>query len=426
MNLHYNLEDYPGLSKLILYGLQWLAISVPTLVILAQVMTALQPDVDGVIYLQVLLLITGTAQLVQVIWGHRLPLILGPAAVLLVGSLASSSAPPGAVPGAMLVGAALMFLVSISGMVSPLQRLFTPQVVAVVLLLIAFTLLPTIRNLVLASATPEEMPLRLGFTLGMLLLLFALQPFLHGMWKSTLVIWAMLGGTLGWKWLSPVDVIAPEGMFFSVPLEQLRFEFVFDPGVIAAFLVCYMVLAINDIGSIQALDQMLKPDRMDLRLQRGLSVTALANMAAALAGVLGPVNYSMSPGVIAASRCASRWTLIPAGVGMLLCGFSPRLTAVFSSVPAVVIGTVLLYVLCAQVATGLLVVYQQSATVRYEHGLSVGLALLVGTSVAYLPAEAFNAIPSLLRPMLGNGFVVGVVLCLILEHLVFPGKRDSS
>jgi xanthine/uracil permease len=215
-------------------------------------------------------------------------------------------------------------------------------------------------------------------------------------------------------------------MFFSVPLEQLRFEFVFDPGVIAAFLVCYMVLAINDIGSIQALDQMLKPDRMDLRLQRGMSVTALANMAAALAGVLGPVNYSMSPGVIAASRCASRWTLIPAGVGMLLCGFSPRLTAVFSSVPAVVIGTVLLYVLCAQVATGLLVVYQQSATVRYEHGLSVGLALLVGTSVAYLPAEAFNAIPSVLRPMLGNGFVVGVVLCLILEHLVFPGKRDSS
>jgi xanthine/uracil permease len=92
----------------------------------------------------------------------------------------------------------------------------------------------------------------------------------------------------------------------------------------------------------------------------------------------------------------------------------------------VVIGTVLLYVLCAQVATGLLVVYQQSATVRYEHGLSVGLALLVGTSVAYLPVEAFNAIPSVLRPMLGNGFVVGVVLCLILEHLVFPGKRDSS
>jgi len=422
MNLHYNLDERPPFFKLLLYGLQWLAISVPALVILAQVMTALQSDADGVTYLQMMLLITGVAQLVQVLWGHKLPLILGPAAVLLVGTLASSAAGPGAVPTAMLIGALVMFVASVTGMFKPLQRLFTPQVVAVVLLLIAFTLLPTIRDLILSSAAQGEMPLRLGFSLGMLLLLFVLQSVLRGMWQSTLVIWAMLGGTLVWKFLAPAE-ISQSAPLFSVPLQQLGFEFVFEPGVVAAFLVCYMVLAINDVGSIQALDQMLKPEHMPARLQRGLSVTAVANMASALAGVLGPVNYSMSPGVIAASRCASRWTLVPAGIGMVLCGFSPRLTAVFSSVPSVVIGTVLLYVLCAQVATGLLVVYQQSATVRYEHGLSVGLALLIGTSVAYLPPEVVNTIPSVLRPMLGNGFVVGVLLCLMLEHLVFPHHK---
>ena len=424
MNLHYNLDERPPLFKLLLYGLQWLAVSVPALVILAQVMTSLQADADGVTYLQMMLLITGTTQLVQVLWGHKLPLILGPAAVLLVGTLASSGAAPGAVPTAMLIGALVMFVASITGMFKPLQRLFTTRVVAVVLLLIAFTLLPTIRDLILSSAAMSEIPLRLGFSLGMLLILFALQPVLRGMWKSTLVIWAMLGGTLAWKLLIPAEV-SQAAPLFSLPLQQLGFEFVFEPGVVAAFLVCYMVLAINDIGSIQALDQMLKPAHMPARLQRGLSVTALANMASALAGVLGPVNYSMSPGVIAASRCASRWTLMPAGIGMVLCGFSPRLTAVFSSVPSVVIGTVLLYVLCAQVATGLLVVYQQSDTVRYEHGLSVGLALLVGTSVAYLPPEVVNTLPSLLRPMFGNGFVVGVLLCLILEHLVFPAHKRS-
>ncbi len=424
MRMHYSLDQRPPLLQLLLYGLQWLAISVPTLVILAQVMTALQTDADGVTYLQMLLLITGATQLAQVLWGHKLPLIVGPAAVLLVGTLASSTATPGAVPTAMLIGALVMLGASVTGLFKPLQRLFNPQVVAVVLLLIAFTLLPTIRNLILSSATPGEIPLRLGFSLGMLLILFALQPVLRGLWKSTLVIWAMLGGTLIWRFLTPAE-LSQSAPLFSVPLQQLGFEFVFDPGVVVAFLVCYMVLAINDIGSIQALDQMLKPTQMSARMQRGLSVTALANMASALAGVLGPVNYSMSPGVIAASRCASRWTLIPAGIGMVLCGFSPRLTAVFSAVPPVVIGTVLLYVLCAQVATGLLVVYQQSATVRYEHGLSVGLALLVGTSVAYLPVEVVNTIPATLRPMLGNGFVVGVALCLMLEHLVFPVAKKS-
>jgi xanthine/uracil permease len=424
MNMHYELDERPPLLKLLLYGLQWLAISVPTLVILAQVMTSLQSDADGVTYLQMMLLITGAAQLVQVLWGHKLPLILGPAAVLLVGTLASSTAPPGAVPAAMLIGALVMLIASVTGMFRPLQRLFTAQVVAVVLLLIAFTLLPTIRDLILSSSPENEVPLRLGFCLGMLLILFALQPVLRGIWKSTLVIWAMLGGTIVWKLLTPSES-AQTAELFSVPLEQLGFEFVFDPGVVAAFLVCYMVLAINDIGSIQALDQMLKPAHMPARLQRGLSVTALANIASALVGVLGPVNYSMSPGVISASRCASRWTLVPAGIGMMLCGFSPRFTAIFSSVPPVVIGTVLLYVLCAQVATGLLVVYQQSATVRYEHGLSVGLALLVGTSVAFLPPEVLKTIPALLRPILGNGFVVGVLLCLMLEHLVFPAHKRS-
>lgn len=424
MRMHYSLDQRPPLLQLLLYGLQWLAISVPTLVILAQVMTALQTDADGVTYLQMLLLITGATQLAQVLWGHKLPLIVGPAAVLLVGTLASSTATPGAVPTAMLIGALVMLGVSVTGLFKPLQRLFNPQVVAVVLLLIAFTLLPTIRNLILSTATPGEIPLRLGFSLGMLLILFALQPVLRGMWKSTLVIWAMLGGTLVWRFLTPAE-LSQSAPLFSVPLQQLGFEFVFDPGVVVAFLVCYMVLAINDIGSIQALDQMLKPPQMSARMQRGLSVTALANMASAFVGVLGPVNYSMSPGVIAASRCASRWTLIPAGIGMVLCGFSPRLTAAFSAVPPVVIGTVLLYVLCAQVATGLLVVCQQSATVRYEHGLSVGLALLVGTSVAYLPAEVVNTIPATLRPMLGNGFVVGVALCLMLEHLVFPVAKKS-
>ncbi len=423
MKMHYNLDDRPPFGVLLLYGVQWLAISIPTLVILAQVITSLQLDkaADAVGYLQMMLLITGATQLAQVLWGHKLPLILGPAAVLLVGALASTSAAPGAVPTAMLIGGTVMFIASVAGLFRPIQRLFTPRVVAAVLLLIAFTLLPTIRNLILPAAVLHEAPLRLGFSLGMLMLLFALQPVLRGIWKTTLIIWAMLGGTLLWKLLAGGVETAAVPMF-AVPLQQLKFEFVFDPGVVAAFMVCYMVLAINDIGSMQALDQMLKPANMAQRLQRGLSVTALANMVSGLAGVLGPVNYSMSPGVIAASRCASRWTLVPAGIGMMLCGFSPHLTAMFSAIPSVVIGTVLLYVLCAQVATGLLVVYQQSAEVRYEHGLSIGLAVLVGTSVAFLPAEAINTLPQLLRPMLGNGFVVGVLLCLMLEHLVFPKR----
>ena len=427
MKLRYDIEDRPPLMALLLYALQWLAISVPSLVILCQVMSTLQPDAADTSgsYLQMLLLVTGAAQLVQIFYGHRLPLILGPAAVLLVGALASSSASSGAVPTAMFIGGGVMLCANVTGLFRPLQRLFTPQVVAVVLLLIAFTLLPTIRDLILNPAgAVVSVPMRLGFCLALLLVLFILHRILRGVWKSTLVVWGMLGGTGVWSVLS-ASPYGSDGAIIAFPLRDAGFDFVFEPGVVIAFLICYMVLAINDIGSIQSLEQMLHPGDMPGRLQRGLTVTALANMVSGIAGVLGPVNYSMSPGVIAVSRCASRWTLVPAGIGMLICGLSPRLTAIFSAVPPPVIATILLYVLCAQVATGLLVIYQQDAEVRYEHGLSVGLALLVGTSVAYLPAAVVNTLPAILRPMLGNGFVVGVVLCLVLEHLVFPQSRQT-
>jgi hypothetical protein len=45
--------------------------------------------------------------------------------------------------------------------------------------------------------------------------------------------------------------------------------------------------------------------------------------------------------------------------------------------------------------------------------------LLSQRVLTYLPADALNTFPVILRPTLGNGFVVGIVSVLVLEHLVF-------
>jgi len=39
--------------------------------------------------------------------------------------------------------------------------------------------------------------------------------------------------------------------------------------------------------------------------------------------------------------------------------------------------------------------------------------------IAFLPVEIINTFPPVLRPVLGNGFVVGVAAALVLEHGVF-------
>ena len=45
--------------------------------------------------------------------------------------------------------------------------------------------------------------------------------------------------------------------------------------------------------------------------------------------------------------------------------------------------------------------------------------------ISFLPNSIVNIFPVILRPILGNGFVVGVLAVLIMEHLIFKEKPGS-
>ena len=53
-----------------------------------------------------------------------------------------------AIYSSIMVGGLILALFSLTGLFGYLRRLFTPRVVAAVLLLIAFTLTPTVMNLI--------------------------------------------------------------------------------------------------------------------------------------------------------------------------------------------------------------------------------------------------------------------------------------
>ena len=89
------------------------------------------------------------------------------------------------------------------------------------------------------------------------------------------------------------------------------------------------------------------------------------------------------------------------------------------NVPPVVIGSVLTYILSAQIIAGLMVVFESGEEFQFTSGLVIALPVLLATIIAYLPVGVVNTFPTILRPVLGNGFVVGVVTVLMLEHIVF-------
>lgn len=419
----YGLDERPPLGELVLLGLQWLAITCPTVLIFGKTMAGLYPGGPGeqVIYIQKIFFVLAVALLCQVFWGHRLPVVIGPAAVLLVGIAASKGSSPQAVYSSIMIGGLILTAVSISGLFGYVKKAFTPRVVATILILIAFTLTPTILNLITLGNARVSPSLSLCFSLSMVLIMFIADRYLKGLWKTTLIVWTIIAGTAIYYLLFPLALPRPENLPVIAPFwSNFKFGFTFDSGVVLSFLICFLALSVNDLSSIQAVGELIKPKNLQQRITRGLALTGLLNMLAGLLGVIGPVNFSLSPGVIASTRVASKYTLIPTGIGLLALSFLPRTIAVLDTIPAVVVGSSLIYIMCSQIAAGLHVLFSQGY--NFDFGLSTALPLMLSIIISFLSPNVLGTFPVILRPVLGNGFVVGVVTILIMEHLVFRKK----
>ncbi len=239
--------------------------------------------------------------------------------------------------------------------------------IAVVLMLIAFTLAPIILDLITDGGGTVPATQTFLFAVAFALVLFAAHGFLKGVWKSTLPLWAILLGTppvyialFGAVSLPPADtalVALPENLLAPLAVPDAG-------GVLAAFLICYLALATNDLGSIQSVGSLLKAEGMGERVNRGgVAVTGLGERPCGCYRSDRPVNFSLSPGIIAATGCASRFALVPAAVGLGLVAASPLAIGYLESIPAPVIGVVLTYVMAAQIAAGGLMLGQESGTV---------------------------------------------------------------
>ena len=421
--MKYELNDKPGILPMLMYGLQWWIVSLPCVVIMGIIVSQLHyTDVaEQTFYLQKLFGIMGIVMIVQVLWGHRLPLIIGPASVLLIGILSTVSSGIPAVYTGIMVGGLVLTVLAYSGLLGKLQFVFTPRIVTVILILIAFTLTPVILKLVLGDAVHALFNLFL--TLVMVLALVIGNKLLRGIWKSTTVLWGIVGGVLVYYGVFGFPMLPSTGA--GIIPEQatvLNFPLDFEVGTILAFLFCYIALIVNELGSIQAVGHMLQADRMDQCTTRGVGIVGVTNVLSGLFGVIGPVDYSMSPGVISATGCASRYTLLPAGAGLILCAFFPSVVGMLVTIPGVVMGAILLYLMATQLAAGLQMLVREKAITDFDSGVVVGLPLMVALLLSFAPEEVLNLIPSLFKPIVGNGFVMGVITVLIMEHLIFKKR----
>lgn len=411
-----------------LYGLQWLAISVPTILILGRVLGVIhfEDAPSQIFYMQKLFALGGVFLIIQILWGHRLPLIIGPASVLLIGIVSSLSYSYSIIYTSVAVGGLLLLLTSVSGLLAKIDFLFTPRIIVVILLLIGFTLAPVILNLLFENSAGFE-NFHFWFAIIMVTAMLLMNKWFVGAWKSIVILLAIIIGTLLYLQFRPMELAAAPTMsqifssdtssFFIFPLE-------FDFGVITAFIFCYLALLINELGSIQSVGSMLQLKDMDKRTQRGVAVGGVSNIFAGITGVIGLVDFSFSPGVISATKCASRFVLIPAGVGLIIISLFPAVVSILNQTPSLVIGAIMFYLMVTQLASGLNLMREQKAIIDFESALVIGFPIMLAVLISFLPESVESSIPLLMRPILTNGFVMGVITVIVCEHIIFRKKKE--
>lgn len=425
MNLKFGIDDRPRFGQLMLYSLQWFVLAIA--VVTTSLFIAVGSPTERVLYAQKVFALMGVTTIIQVFFGHRMPIVVGPAAVLLVGiitALASQGAQVDTdrIYTSLIVGGALVAAIAAGSLLKHLQRIFTPRIVVVILMLIAMTLSPTIRNLIFPAGEEPRYAFGLWFTLIGVFAMAIASHAARGVWKSTVIPAALvLGSVIYYLIYGGFGEVFASYTKSEGPLLLPRLKF--DGGMIAAFFFCYVALLINDIGSIQSLGAMLETPDTDKRCRRGIGITGIMNMVAGALGIIGPVNYSMSPGVIASSSCASRYALLPAGIGLIVCAFIPSLIALLSAIPNTVIGVILLYLMGTQLAAALQMAVSSRSALTFDDCLIVGLPLMMSLLFSYIPMQV---VPAIIRPIIGNGFVMGVITVIILEHFVFRRREKAT
>src|SRR6478609_9492321 len=267
---------------------------------------------------------------------NKLPSYLG-SSFAFIAPVTAATASVGmgsALAGIAAVGillAAIGFVVQFAG-IGWIDKLMPPVVAGTIVALIGFNLAPV------AWSNFQQAPLTGTITLTAVILFSVLFRGFLG--RISIVLGVVVGYVVALI-SGEVDYSAlAEAQWFGPPEFQLA-DFA-SPGtwsVIAMFLPVVLVLIAENVGHVRGVATM--PDSsVNQQTGRALIADGLATTMAGLFGGSGTTTYGENIGVMAATRVYSTAAYWVAGAAAILLSLSPKVGAVFNSVPPGVLGGV--------------------------------------------------------------------------------------
>jgi uracil-xanthine permease len=347
---------------------------------------------------------------------NRLPSYLGSSFAFIAPiTAATASAGMGsALAGVIAVGVllALVGLVVQFAGLGWVDRLMPPVVAGAIVALIGFNLAPT------AWSSYAKAPLTATVTLVAVILFSVLFKGFLGRISIFLgvVVGYVFAGIVGELDFSAVGEAAWVGMpQFHLP----DFASSGTWGAIAMFLPVVLVLVAENVGHVRGVASMTDAS-VNQHTGRALIADGVATTLAGLGGGSGTTTYGENIGVMAATRVYSTAVYWVAGAAAILLAFSPKIGAVFNSIPAGVLGgvTTALYGLIGIIGIKIWVDNRVDFS-RPVNQYTAAVALVIGIAGFSMTWEDFEL----------GGIVLGTVAALVIYHvgnLIARARRTGA
>ena len=410
--LKYQLDDRVPFGENMMYGFQQIVLFVASAVVMPVVVgyaLGLAPAAVAAM-LQRTFVLCGVMTLLQVRWGHRFPIQDGPAGLWSgLFLLMVSSAPALGISleslrtdlemGMLLAGILVMALAA-SGLICRMAKLFTPIINGLLILLMVLQISASIMKGMLGVS--EESPgidgtafLVAVFT--MVVILF-INLFTKGFIRSIATFIGMVAG-----WILAVVLGITEKVNFlqngivTMPTLLAWGKPTYDGGVVLTCMISAFVLISMVFASINGMGAMVGETITEKKMQRSIFFHGMATFMTGGFSSIAFMPYVSSIGVVEMT-----------GV------------ALFATIPACVGNGALIIIFALCIGQAL----REFRKVEFEsrENLIVGLSMIIGCGIMFLPAGTFSKLPATAACLLSNGLIVGMAAAFLLEHVVMRKK----
>lgn len=415
-------------SILFFGGLQWLFFMFANTVVIPITIGAAfdLSSMEVASALQRSFIYTGLACILQAFIGHKYPLMEGQSglwwgALLSISASASSagmtiSEMGGALAVGIIISGILIMILGALGIGKVLNRLFTPVVMSTVLFLLAAQLIGIFTKGMLGLSTGDHIDIPTSIlSLFLILLVIVINLKGPGQIRNFSILIGIVVGWIIYAIFFPptkTEAVTSTKIFNLFPWGEPNFSL----SIIIFTVLTGLVNTTNTIASIKGFEPLVDKTTTDGQYRRSFMLTGVNSVVSGAFGMVPYAPYVSSLGFLQSTRIYQTLPMIIGGAMFMVLGLVPILSEFFTTMP-VSVGNAVLFVAYLQLFNGALsnlkgIVFTPNTIYR------IAAPVLLGIAIMNIPADMFETIPVIIKPLVSSGLLVGIILAVILENII--------